>query len=356
MDKNYLGENLIFIISQPRSGSTLLQRVLSGHPDIQTSAETWLLLHPVYALRNTGIETEYDARFAVQGVTEFITHYADGMAVYDDAIRQWAGIIYNNVLEKNHKTFFLDKTPRYFFIIPELYRLFPKAKFIFLLRNPLAILSSILSTYVKGEWPVLSFFRPDLLRAPQLILDGIELFKNDAIVIRYEDFVSSPADNTATLCRQLGIGYHEGMLDYSRTPAPKGALNDPVGIHRHTSPSKDNLDKWKQLFDSAQTRHFAASYIQSLGNDVLEKLGYSAELTAALEKGGAGAPPAAGLYPWEIAIRPKKEWTLREQYLSDKYFYIMKKGYIGGTLRSVKRITRQAAKAVAEQLRARNKK
>ena len=48
MADEYLGENLIFIISQPRSGSTLLQRMLSGNKDIKASAETWLMLHPLY--------------------------------------------------------------------------------------------------------------------------------------------------------------------------------------------------------------------------------------------------------------------------------------------------------------------
>jgi len=175
MDEKYLGENLIFIISQPRSGSTLLQRILGGHPEIQTSAETWLLLHPTYALKKSGIETEYDSRFAAQGVEEFLINYTDGVEVYDDAIRQWANVIYGNALKKNSKIYFLDKTPRYFFIIPDLHRLFPKAKFIFLLRNPLAVLSSLLSTYVKDDWPVLSFFRHDLLHAPQLIADGIKI-------------------------------------------------------------------------------------------------------------------------------------------------------------------------------------
>jgi len=74
MAEKYLGEDLIFIISQPRSGSTLLQRILGGHPEIQTSAETWLLLHPTYAFRDSGIETEYDSRFSAQGVEEFLTN------------------------------------------------------------------------------------------------------------------------------------------------------------------------------------------------------------------------------------------------------------------------------------------
>jgi len=34
-----MGENLVFLVSLPRSGSTLLQRILSNHPDVHTVAE-----------------------------------------------------------------------------------------------------------------------------------------------------------------------------------------------------------------------------------------------------------------------------------------------------------------------------
>jgi len=52
------GSNLIFILSLPRSGSTLLQRILGGHSQVHTVAEPWLMLNPLYALRETGIEAE----------------------------------------------------------------------------------------------------------------------------------------------------------------------------------------------------------------------------------------------------------------------------------------------------------
>ena len=55
------GENLIFIISQPRAGSTLLQRILGGHPEIHTAAEPWIMLHPLYALKSKGCSAEYNA-------------------------------------------------------------------------------------------------------------------------------------------------------------------------------------------------------------------------------------------------------------------------------------------------------
>ena len=118
MKDKYTGQNLIFIISQPRSGSTLLQRILAGHVQIQTSAETWLMLYPAYAFKNTGLESEFNSKWAKEGIMEFLTNYTDGDTTYIEAWRNWAGFIYGNALEKSGKKYFLDKTPRYYFIIP----------------------------------------------------------------------------------------------------------------------------------------------------------------------------------------------------------------------------------------------
>ncbi len=337
MADSYRGKNLIFIISQPRSGSTLLQRVLSGHPEIQTSAETWLMLHPVYGLRGSGIETEYGAAFAAEGVGEFIKNYATGSGIYDEAIRNWAQTIYADALSRGGKTLFLDKTPRYFFIVPELYRLFPDAKFIFLIRNPMAVLASELTTYVKGDWPVLGIFQPDLLLAPRLILEGIEQLGDDAITIHYEKFVSEPERNISALCKQLGLSFHDSMLDYSRTPAPKGKMNDPVGIHQHTRPSTASIDKWKTMAGDAQSRHFALSYLDALGQDTIGQLGYSWEqirqdLQPASPPDDRGEP----VFPWSIAIRPRQQWTARERFIAERYFAIRKKGRLRGTLSATK--------------------
>ncbi len=352
MTKAYTGKNLIFIISQPRSGSTLLQRVLSGHPEIQTSAETWLMLHPVYGLRSSGIETEYGAKFAMEGVTEFISNYAADQEVYDKATRLWAKTIYEDALAKHGKNFFLDKTPRYFFIIPELYRLFPDAKFIFLIRNPMAVLASELSTYVKGHWPVLGVFQPDLLLAPRLILEGIELLGDNAITIHYERFVSHPELSISKLCEQLGIAYYDTMLEYSRTPAPKGKMNDPIGIHQHSRPSTSSVDKWKHMAEDAQSRHFALSYLENLGPEIIERLGYSYEqIRCDLEKMDSSQTLAAKtLFPWSIAIRQQKEWTARERFFADRYFAIQEKGVFKGTLAAARKNLRRIRRELKKQL------
>jgi len=338
-ETTYYGDNLIFIISQPRSGSTLLQRILAGHSDIQTSAETWLMLHPLFAHKVKDIETIYNSEWASLGVTEFIDNYTDGAEIYDNAIRLWANTIYSNALKKGGKTIFLDKTPRYFYIIPELYRLFPKAKFIFLIRNPMAVLASELKTYIKGNWPFISEIAPDLLEAPKLILEGIDLLASDAIVIHYEEFVLNPDENIAHLCRQLEIEYSSSMLDYSKTEVPKGRLNDPVGIHQHTKASNKSVDKWKDMASDPQAKHFATKYLQCLGKDLIGKLGYSyEELEKLFNPAADNYKTTKGLFPWELAIIPRKKWKFKKIIIADFYFSIQEKGPVLGRLNVYKNV------------------
>lgn len=351
MKTAYLGEDLIFVISQPRSGSTLLQRVLSGHPEIQTSAETWLMLHPVYAMRPRSISAEYGAKNATTGVRDFLSYYTSGPQVYDDAIRAFAATLYGNALACSGKRYFLDKTPRYFFIIPDLQRLFPKARFVFLLRNPLAVLSSLLKTYVKEDWPALSFFRHDLLRAPSLIKAGIDMLGEHAIVVRYEDFVSDPESQVARLCDRLGLAFEPAMLEYARTAPPKGRLNDPVGVHRHSRPTTGSLNKWKSLADSAQARHFAAAYLNALGEDLMLALDYPVDEMRGLFPQSEGETCPRQAFPFGLALKPAGEWTFREWVRAERYFRIRKKGYPLGALSAWKRALFHGYRKLRQQCR-----
>ncbi len=347
----YLGEDLIFIISQPRSGSTLLQRVLAGHPDIQTSAETWLMLHPIYGFGRGGIRTEYDHGSAAHGIREFLQFYTDGEQVYTSAIRAWARELYGNALRKGGKQLFLDKTPRYYFIVPELYRVFPRARFIFLLRNPLAVLASELKTYVKDDWNKLSSFDADLRKAPGLILAGIKTLGDKATVIRYEEFVSDPERNITALCQSLGLSFHESMLDYGKTEAPRGKMNDPVGIHRHTRPSTESLDKWKSLAADRQARHLALAYLRDLGEDTLAQFGYSyADIAQALQSGRTAG--SGMLYPWQVAITPQENWNFRQRASSELYYALRRRGPLLGPVAAGWRMARYLWRQLKAGLRA----
>jgi glycosyltransferase involved in cell wall biosynthesis/Tfp pilus assembly protein PilF/protein-L-isoaspartate O-methyltransferase len=278
-----LGENLIFAISQPRAGSTLLQRILAGHRDVFATAEPWIMLHPLYALKERGLTTEYDAGHAREALKDFCESLDGGEDAYVQAVRGMGAALYNNALQLAGKRCFLDKTPRYYFVTEELRRTFPQAKFIVLLRNPLAVLASILDTWVKQDWSRLDVSKVDLVQAPALLARALDQFGNQAIIVRYEELVSEPERIVRGLCEYLELAYDPALLEYGNSAKPKGRMGDPVGIHRHSRPVGESLDKWKTTLASPRERLFAEAYLASLDDAVLTRLGYpKAGLLAAL--------------------------------------------------------------------------
>ena len=306
-------KNLVFLISQPRAGSTLLQRMLVAHPDIYTTSEPWLMLHPLYALREAGIETEYNAGKALGGLREFLSALPEGEQAYWEALRRAFSYLYQRALTTADKGLFLDKTPRYYFIIPELYRLFPKAKFVFLLRNPLAVLASILETWVKDKLQKLSNCRHDLLTAPSCILQGIELLKEQAIVVHYEELVDRPELVLRDLCERLGISFHVEMVEYGRHQAPaKWRYGDQGAAYQHTRPVPELAGQWVEVLSRSQCWwQWAQAYLQCLGPDMVLRMGYSYE---ELEKtlASIGKRGRIVLVPWHLAIKPRQSRTFLE--------------------------------------------
>jgi hypothetical protein len=335
MSSSYLGENLIFIISQPRSGSTLLQRVLGSHKELVISSEPWLMLHPVYGLREGGIQADFAADWAAHGVREFLEHYTDGLAVYDNGIRAFAQTIYGNAIAKAGGTWFIDKTPRYLLILDDLLRLFPAAKFIFLLRNPLSVLASIINTQISHDLYTLERFREELLAGPGNMLRAIDALGDRAIVVRYEDYVTAPEEYTHEICNKLGVTSHPGMVDYADSKPLKGFMQDRTGIQQHTKPSDARIESWKQLLGDRTQIHYAQKYLEALGGDTVTKLGYSyAELREAVELASKSVRGRI-LLPWRVALMHPGEPKGMDQLSISSYRNYRDYGPLMGRIRTV---------------------
>jgi hypothetical protein len=276
MMKGFSDSQLIFLVSQPRAGSTLLQHVLAGQKEIHATAEPWLMLHPVYALREGGQTAEYDARLARRALHDFLQSLPLGEAAYWTAVRGMALSLYGQACSSVGKSLFLDKTPRYYYILTELAQIFPAARFIILFRNPLAVLHSVLNTWVRGEWVRLSMFRDDLLLAPGLLADGVTSLAERVFTLQYEALVERPEVEVRALCHWLDVGYEPQMLAYGERKRLPGRYGDPVGLARYERPSVGSRDKWLELGRTPQMRHLAEAYLQTLGPVLLARMGYEA--------------------------------------------------------------------------------
>ena len=270
-------DQLIFLISLPRSGSTLLQRVLAGHSDIHTLAEPWVMLHPLYALRQVGIQTEYDTKLALHALEDFLSALPGGVQDYLDGIRAMALTWYQKAIASTGKSYFLDKTPRYYNIIPELYSVFPEAHIILLCRNPLAVLSSIVRTWVGKDWNRLHMHRHDIIKGPMLMADAIRKLQDNVIVLHYEELVSNPDKVLYTLCADIGVPYLPDLLEYGQRSAPAGRMGDQVGIKQFSKPEVNSLNKWQETFTEPSHRLLGEIMITTLGKRVIADLGYDAD-------------------------------------------------------------------------------
>jgi Sulfotransferase family len=137
------GHGLVFILSAPRSGSTLLGAMLANHPRVLCPPEPWLLL-PLSALRSptAKIVAAYDHGFARAAWNERVQDQ-----LLDESVRAFALAAYNSWLNQAGREILVDKTPRYYHLLPWLERLFPRAFKIWLQRNPLDVLSSCKETW-----------------------------------------------------------------------------------------------------------------------------------------------------------------------------------------------------------------
>src|ERR1044072_3474104 len=220
------GENLIFLISQPRAGSTMLQRMLGSHLAIHTVGEPWLMLHPLYALRSEGYDAEYSAPTARQAVEEFLRTIPSGEDEYLEGVRRMCTHLYETSLATSAKRYFLDKTPRYYLVIRELVRVFPEAHYIILFRNPLATLHSIIRTWIKDQWGWLYYYRNDLMEAPRLVLEAARLAGERAMVVHYEQLVQNPQNELRRICERLGEKFTGEMIEAGAENLPHWHYGD----------------------------------------------------------------------------------------------------------------------------------
>jgi hypothetical protein len=267
-------DQLIFMISLPRSGSTLLQKILGGHSDIYTRSEPWLMLHPLYSLKSDGIQARYDARLAAQGVQDFISDLpGTGEDFYYARLRDCYLSLYAPYLQSSGKSRFLDKTPRYYEVFDELQKTFPQAKFIILYRNPLAVLASILETWVKGDLAKLKEYRGDLYKGIEFLQRDFSSYSNTHIV-RYEELLLDPESAMAMLFAFLQLPNQPECIDYGKRPAERWRYGDPRTVYAKSRPDAQHADAWQRQLSIAKNRKLLADYLQMLGKTGFERMGY----------------------------------------------------------------------------------
>ena len=264
--------NLIIIASQPRSGSTLLQALLSNNDKVGTVSEPWLLLPFLSYQKRNFNSSKYNSERAVTGVGLFKSKV--GQTGFDKDLSEFLLKQYAKVL-KNNEIFVLDKTPRYYEILDEIVHYFPNCKIIILKRHPFSVLKSIIQTWNANTVNMLLDYKRDILNAPMILNEF--LIKNEdnpnVISLRYEDLVEKPEFHINRLYNWLGIKFSINVLDYKGNDKYKGHMGDPTGVNREPKAHTNSLKNWEKLVGDKYWGNFINGYYKYFGTTFLKDYG-----------------------------------------------------------------------------------
>ncbi len=268
-------ERLIFVIGPPRSGSTMLQRMLGSHSAIFTHPEPHIitpLAHLGYF--NSVDKAPYDHINATEAIHEFVDDLPGGEDDYLDACRSYTDVLYGRMLEHAGKQMFLDKTPAYGLVLPFLAKLCPRAKYIVLTRHPLAVLSSYASSFFEGDYDAAVAFNDILGR---YIPAMAKFLGNDSVPshhIRYEDLVREPEDRMAEIFDFLGLPNEKGAVDYGKHKHIEKSFGDPK-VGQETRPTTKSVSKWAgELAADAHKLDIAKRIVEPISPDDIATWGY----------------------------------------------------------------------------------
>ncbi len=235
----------IFLLSLPRSGSTFLQKILMSHPEIASTAEPWFLLPLCHMREKHGVFSSYGH---IQSVNAFKRIEKDcNEAFIDNLIAEFAKSVYTQYT-KNQERYFLDKTPRYYHILEDLIRIFPDAKFIVLLRNPISVFASSITGLRNNSIRRLDHLDRDLYQGPEQIARFVEKQQNRVHVIRYEDLLTDPEECIENICKYLDLDHTGNMIDKSFAIKLAGH-GDHLGARTYKKLT-NTQDKWKTIINT----------------------------------------------------------------------------------------------------------
>lgn len=263
----------IFLFSLPRSGSTLVQRVLGGHPEIATVSEPWILLPFLYTLREQGAYANYAHHGAVNAIKDFYDEFPGGRNDYLAELRQFVLNLYGKTAVYQNQLYFLDKTPRYHLVVEDIIELFPDGKFVFLWRNPLAIAASIIQTWGEGDW-ILYRFHVDLYEGLNNLTKAYENNKEVACSIQYEDIVSGSDKIWERIFAYLELPFDPSLLATFVDIPLKGRYGDMEGTARYKAINSEPVEKWKATYHNSIRQKWAHRYLQQIGDSPLRTMGY----------------------------------------------------------------------------------
>ncbi|MCF6194372.1 MAG: sulfotransferase [Kangiellaceae bacterium] len=219
----------IFILGLPRSGTTLVEQILSSHSEIDSLGEissfAFSLIHSVG--QNTGKMDLINKSITID-MTRLGQRYVHAIKGYG----------------KNGQ-YLIDKTPLNFLYIGLIKKALPQAKIIHLSRHPLDSCFAMFKTLFRMGYPF-SYSLDDLAQYyvayHQLMNHWRSVFDNRIFDLSYQSLVESPEDQIKNLLNYCQLEWQPEVMEFHRNKSPSATasasqIRQPI--------YKSSVQKWR---------------------------------------------------------------------------------------------------------------
>jgi hypothetical protein len=267
----------VFVVGCPRSGTTLLQRLLDAHPQLVVINETLWITREADRPVNRDLVSrlfEYRRFRRLELPREEIELLLDREGA--DSYARFVSGIFDLYGEKHGKPLVGDKSPGYVRKLRKLHSLWPEARFVHLIRDGRDVWLSV-SSWKKAGRSAGQFatWADDPVGTTALWWErsvrlgreaGSALGRARYREVRYEDLVADTERECRAACSFLGIPYDDAMLRFheGRTRSAPGLSPKKAWL-----PPTSGLRDWRTHMPSEDVERFEAA-----AGDLLSELGY----------------------------------------------------------------------------------
>ncbi len=283
----------VFVLSAPRSGSTLLQGLLAGHPKLFAPPELHLLWYLDLGERRAAFQLDTNRHLitgvirAVMALTGLTIEEAQSLLERYEQERLGVLDFYRWLQGQLGDRLLVDKTPAYAYSLQVLARAeqsFDHPLYIHLVRHPGGMIRSFVEvqlertapfmqrhagTFASAHWGELAW-----LICNQNILEHLaSIPPSRQYRVYYEDLVKAPEQVLRGLCAFLGLGFEPAMLDLYRDRHQRmidglyriGELSGDLKLHLHAGIDPTAADRWRQFLSEDDLSDQTRALAQQLG-------------------------------------------------------------------------------------------
>lgn len=277
----------VFVVGCPRSGTTLLQRMLDAHPELAVANDTHFISRAISKVTLGSISkacepaskaalvewTRNDRRFARLGLDAATVEQADRASeTFPDFVTE----LYRALARRRGKRLAGEKTPDYIRHLALLHTVFPAARTVHIVRDGRDVTLSLLEWANETKGPGrLELWRREPVAACALWWrfqvggqrQAAGLPPTSYLEIKYEDLVADPAATLEPVTTLLGLPFAPEMLRFNR-----GRVSRDPGLSAKKAwlGPTPGLRDWRTQLDSRSVALFEA-----LAGDRLVQNGYS---------------------------------------------------------------------------------